>query len=124
MNLHSYTFVQHYSLHKNKLLVPQGNQLLPHSWKTPSTLLLWKLHTLGNGTCRGFPTSWYRSLDSPPDHSNWELTNQRREELYRHTNYNSSLIGQFEIECLRSLSSDLQSMVAWRSTTLLCMVDP
>ena len=39
---------QHFSLHKNKLLVPQGNQLLPHSWKTPSTLPLWRLHTLVN----------------------------------------------------------------------------
>ena len=40
--------LQHFSLHKNKLLVPQGNQLLHHSWKMPSTLLLWRLHTLVN----------------------------------------------------------------------------
>ena len=36
------------SLHKNTLLIPWNNQLLCHSWKTPSTLLLWRLHTLVN----------------------------------------------------------------------------
>ena len=48
LNLYSCTFAQHFSLHKNKLLVPRGNQLLRHSWKTLSTLLLWRLHTLVN----------------------------------------------------------------------------
>ena len=48
LNLYSCTVAQHFSLHKNKLLVPRGNQLLRHSWKTPSTLLLWRLHTLVN----------------------------------------------------------------------------
>ena len=46
LNLCSYTFAQHISLHKNKLLAPQGNELLHHSWKTPSTQPLWRLHTL------------------------------------------------------------------------------
>ena len=48
LNLCSCSFVQHLSLYKNKLLVPQGNQLLRHSWRTLSTLLLWRLHTLVN----------------------------------------------------------------------------
>ena len=48
LNLHSCSFAQHFSSHKNKLLVPQGNQLPYHSQKTPSTLLLWRLHSLIN----------------------------------------------------------------------------
>ena len=48
LNLHSCTFAQHFSLYRNKLLVPRGNQVLRHLWKTPSTLPLWRLHTLGN----------------------------------------------------------------------------
>ena len=48
LNLYSCTFAGHFSLHKNKLLVPRGNQLLRHSWKMLSTLLLWRLHTLVN----------------------------------------------------------------------------
>ena len=47
LNLCSCTLAQHLSLHKN-MLAPQGNQLLCHSWKTPSILLLWWLHTLVN----------------------------------------------------------------------------
>ena len=43
LNLYSCTFAGHFSLHKNKLLVPRGNQLLRHSWKMLSTLLLWTL---------------------------------------------------------------------------------
>ena len=38
------------------------------------------------------PTVLCRSLDSPPDRSNWGLTNQRREELFRHTNTHLSLV--------------------------------
>ena len=51
------------SLHKNRLLIPQSNQLLRHSWKTPSTLLLWKLHTLVN-VLLGIPIQALKQFDS------------------------------------------------------------
>ena len=55
------------------------------------------LHTLYTVLCR--------SLDSPPDRSNWGLTNQRREELFRHTNTHLSLVSSKLSICNRCLAT-------------------
>ena len=55
-------------------------------------------------------TALCKSLDSVPGHSNWGLTNQRREESRAHTNTLLSLVNS-KSNVGAALSSDLQSTV-------------
>ena len=51
-----------------------------------------RMRIFGRSLIMGTLHPYYRALhDSPPDRSNWGLTNQRRE-LFRHTNTHLSLV--------------------------------